>query len=373
MTTPRRFRSVWLVGAALLLSACGGAATPQPGAQELTPGEHSPADERAPDASATRFSPQGNGATCRRLRGGVAAEVGSRGSVDAQVYLNGLPAFDSGLRAGASAPKWADPDIGGRRERRLVVSDGGDGKGYEHAAGVRPTVSCAAVGTPPTLTLSQDHLEIFHKHSATLGATFAGLSGPVDLRLEVAAGSSSGLQLRTTSLTLPATGGPQQVVIDAPGLPEFYTPEQSLAAPYTLVVSQAGRDVARAPVTIREKLLGVQASVAPARVSAQPGAALTFTVTVRLTPGLPTSLAIGHAGCPVQGCEYRATPVSGTYGAVSGKTGVLKRDFQVVLPAGAAPPQDVTLNYSVEVGDFAGYRRPWYGNTEVAVVWHPLK
>ncbi|PNY82998.1 NPCBM/NEW2 domain-containing protein [Deinococcus koreensis] len=434
--TPRRFHPLWLIGAAALLNACGGAGVPQAegdpyagadhpwtysapagqlGAQSLTPGDNSLSYERVLDASngwgpvevnrsngemgasdgrtltlngqtsargfgvhagsSMRFGLQGSGATCSRFRVGVGIddEVGSRGSVVFQVYLDGVKAFDSGLMTGASATKWADLDIRGRQALKLVVTDGGDGKAYDHADWVQPTVRCAAVTPRPTLTLGQDRLEIFHKHSAALSATFADLSGPVGLRLEVAPGFSSGLQLRTTSLTLPAAAGPQRVVIDAPGLPDFYTETQSLSAPYTLVVSQGGRDVARAPLTIQQKLLGVQASAAPALLPARPGSAVTFTVTVRLTPGLETSLEIGNSGCPVQGCEYAATPVSETTSVLSGGASVLQREFRVVLPAGISPTQNLTLDYYVVVGDFAGYRKPWYGNTQVAVVWQPLK
>lgn len=432
MHVPHRFHPVWLSSLAALLSACGGATPPAAGAdpyagadhpwsysapagslgaQSLTPGDNSLTYERLLEASngwgpvevnrsngemgasdgrpltldaqtyargfgvhagsAMRLSLQGTGATCTRFRVGMGVddEVGARGSVVFQIHLDGVKAFDSGLMTGASRTRWADLNIMGKQELKLVVTDAGNGRSYDHADWVRPVVSCAAGSTQPAVSLSASRLEIVHRHSATVGASFAGVSGLVGLRLDVAEGYTSGLQLRTTSLTLPAGASTHDLVIDAPGLPDFYTESQSLVAPYTLVVSQDGRDIARAPVTIQEKLLGLQASAEPTQVRARAGETVNFTVTVQVSPGLDTPLALDNGGCAVQGCEFQAVPVSATYGTDS----VRKRDFQLTLPAGTGPDVALALNYYVEVGDFAGYRKPWYGNTAVGITWQPVR
>lgn len=95
--------------------------------------------------SEMRFSLQGhNGARCTRFtsRIGVDDEVGNRGSVVFQVFLDGALAYSSGTMTGASATRNIDLDISGRGELRLVVKDAGDGINYDHADWANPQVRC---------------------------------------------------------------------------------------------------------------------------------------------------------------------------------------------------------------------------------------
>ena len=106
--------------------------------------------------SEMRFSLKGtNGATCKRFLSdiGVDDEVGNRGSVVFQVYLDGVKAYDSGKVTGASATKKVDLDIAGKEELRLVVTDSGDGVAYDHADWASPQVDCRAVQTSGELDL----------------------------------------------------------------------------------------------------------------------------------------------------------------------------------------------------------------------------
>ncbi len=81
---------------------------------------------------------------------GVDDEVGDNGSVVFQVWLDGVLAYDSGLLTGASLRKTAIVPVAGKAELRLVVTDGGNGNGYDHAdwGGARVT----GCGAPPAVT-----------------------------------------------------------------------------------------------------------------------------------------------------------------------------------------------------------------------------
>ena len=97
--------------------------------------------------SELRYSLKGtDGAQCNRFTVdvGVDDEVGSRGSVVFQVFLDGQKAYDSGTMTGASATKTLNVDITGKQELRMIVTDAGDGKSYDHADWANPRIYCAA-------------------------------------------------------------------------------------------------------------------------------------------------------------------------------------------------------------------------------------
>jgi len=78
---------------------------------------------------------------------GVDDEVGSLGSVVFQVFLDGVKAFDSGIVRGSDLRRAVNVGVAGKQQMRLVVTDAGDGKNYDHAdwAGARVT----GCGQPP--------------------------------------------------------------------------------------------------------------------------------------------------------------------------------------------------------------------------------
>jgi hypothetical protein len=80
---------------------------------------------------------------------GVDDEVGGQGSVVFQIYVDGDKQFDSGTMTGTSATQSVEVDVTGASELRLVVTDAGDGIGYDHAdwANARLTVDT----TPPRI------------------------------------------------------------------------------------------------------------------------------------------------------------------------------------------------------------------------------
>ena len=87
-----------------------------------------------------------SGSSCSRLRAtvGVDDEVGVNGSVSFQVFGDGVKLFESGVLTGASASVPVDVDVTGRSVLRLVVTEGGDGAGYDHADWAEARLVCAA-------------------------------------------------------------------------------------------------------------------------------------------------------------------------------------------------------------------------------------
>ena len=58
---------------------------------------------------------------------------GSIGSVSFEVYVDGEKKFDSGLMNSTDSQKYIEVDINGAKELKLVVTDGGNGNGSDHA------------------------------------------------------------------------------------------------------------------------------------------------------------------------------------------------------------------------------------------------
>ena len=85
---------------------------------------------------------------------GVDDEVGANGSVDFQVYADGMKIFDSGVLTGGAPHQTVDLDVTGVNRLTLGVSDADDGNGLDHAdwAGVRVIVSNTVPAPPPIPT-----------------------------------------------------------------------------------------------------------------------------------------------------------------------------------------------------------------------------
>ena len=108
-------------------------------------------------SSELRFSLKGTGgAVCTRFTAdvGVDDEVGSRGSVVFQVFLDGVKAYDSGTMTGSSATKQIDLTVSGKTELRMVVTDAGNGISYDHADWAIPKVYCQAPNASGSLDKS---------------------------------------------------------------------------------------------------------------------------------------------------------------------------------------------------------------------------
>jgi hypothetical protein len=73
-----------------------------------------------------------------------------QGSVVFQVFLDNVKAFDSSLLRGSDLRKPVKISVAGKKELRLVVTDGGDGNTFDLAdwAGARVTGCPAPVAGP---------------------------------------------------------------------------------------------------------------------------------------------------------------------------------------------------------------------------------
>lgn len=94
-------------------------------------GVHASSEVVVPVVGASQFSSQV----------GVDDEVGSAGSVVFQVWAGTAKLADSGVIRGGDPARTLTADVSGRSEVRLVVTDAGDGIGYDHADWAIPILS----------------------------------------------------------------------------------------------------------------------------------------------------------------------------------------------------------------------------------------
>ncbi|APV50036.1 hypothetical protein BWI17_10280 [Betaproteobacteria bacterium GR16-43] len=83
---------------------------------------------------------------------GVDDEVGDNGSVVFQVYLDGVLAYDSGILRGTDTRRSLSVPVAGKNELRLVVTDAGDGNGFDHADWAAGRIT--GCGAPPAVVIS---------------------------------------------------------------------------------------------------------------------------------------------------------------------------------------------------------------------------
>lgn len=86
---------------------------------------------------------------------GIDAEVGGKGSVVFQVWGDGTQLYDSGLVTGLSSTKLVNVNVTGKQKLQLIVTDGGDGNGYDHAdwAMAQLVIGAGSPLPPPALGL----------------------------------------------------------------------------------------------------------------------------------------------------------------------------------------------------------------------------
>lgn len=78
---------------------------------------------------------------------GVDDEVGSSGGVVFQVWGDNTLLYDSGKMTGSSATKSLNVNLTGRSLLKLVVTDGGDGKDFDHADWANARITCGSLAT----------------------------------------------------------------------------------------------------------------------------------------------------------------------------------------------------------------------------------
>ena len=94
---------------------------------------------------------------------GVDDEIGPYGSVVFQVLGDGAPLYSSGLVVGGGATKTANVNITGKNEVTLIVSDGGDGIGADHADWADAKVTCTVANTKPTPVIASPSSSLRYK------------------------------------------------------------------------------------------------------------------------------------------------------------------------------------------------------------------
>lgn len=230
-------------------------------------------------------------AKCVRFKAqvGVDDEVGNRGSVVFQVWGDGEKLYDSGVMTGASATKQVSVDLRGKSTFRMVVTDAGDGKSYDHADWINPTLTCVPDIRLNVLQATGVYLDTHSNVPVTFtnnSRTFKGeltyrLTSFIDVddpetrfRLDSKGTRVNGAGTVTRNLSVYM--GPQATVgISGEGSP----------LPDALVVSYAGEEVARVPLRVYalEQMIGVEfigepfelrageTRVVNARVTVKPG------------------------------------------------------------------------------------------------------
>ena len=82
---------------------------------------------------------------------GLDDEVGVNGSVNFQVFLDGVKAYDSGVMTGAATTKQINLDLTGKTQLELVVTNGGDNISYDHGDWAGARITCGGGGSSSRL------------------------------------------------------------------------------------------------------------------------------------------------------------------------------------------------------------------------------
>lgn len=279
---------------------------------------------------------------------GVGDEVGAADSVTFEVRGDGKVLATSGVE-----------------QLQLVVTDTVDGKSSDHADWGSPVLTCST--SQPTITLDQSALSIFHKHRGAVQATFKNISGPVNLRLEPLNGPLSGTRLETTSAVVSSSGTSSSgttrtLKISAPIVPVNVNQPTDLIVSYLLVASQIGVEVARAPITISERLLCVSVTLLPDTLTVDPTVTTTMSSTVKATMSPPLDAPVPvpvpvTIGFPYDDFGRMLTAVGATHG--DGAT--MYQDHQITFPSTQDSGQESTglMTYAP---DFLGHRLLGYNS-----------
>lgn len=225
-------------------------------------------------------------ANCVRFKAQIGLDdaVGTQGSAVFQVWGDAAKLYDSGLMTGASATKTVSVDVRGQSSVRLVVTDGGNGKSFDHADWVSPALVCVpdiALSVPPKTQIYQDT-------HGTLPLTITNNSrsfrGDVTYSVQSYYDTADYFQVVSTGTRL--TGAAQQLHTLSVFMGRRATDD---VFPADLVVSFAGEELARTPLNLgtieQQAALHFPATVLELRV----GKPLVISVPVSVRPGGETT------------------------------------------------------------------------------------
>jgi Domain of unknown function (DUF4347)/NPCBM/NEW2 domain/Glucose / Sorbosone dehydrogenase/Calx-beta domain len=147
---------------------------------------------------------------------GIDDEVGGNGSVIFQVFADGVNIYDSGLMAGNTATKTVNVDVAGKQNLQLVVTDSGNGNGYDHADWANARLESGSPildTTAPTATLNAIPLSVSpnsttpYTFAVTYSDNVAVNSSTLDSTDLLVTGLNSYSQLATFVSATPSTNG----------------------------------------------------------------------------------------------------------------------------------------------------------------------
>lgn len=309
-----------------------------------------------------------NNAVCVRFKAqiGLDDEVGRKGSAVFQIWGDTGKLFDSGVMTGDSPTQSVDVDLRGQSTFRMVVTDAGDGKSFDHADWIHPTITCQA--SAPSLTLDPPALSVYHLHTGTLKATFTGYErGAVNVELDPPESRSVPgendiypypLVLQTTTVTLKgAAPETHDLVIAAPekfGFADF-------SSDFHLLIKRNGQLLNRVPVQLTELPIKFTAVLEPAVISGRAGEVKNLLLTVTADPPLERAYPVGIGFQDFPGSNILpAGPVTG-----NGARMQVPLSFQIV---NYGPDATHQVRAGIAVGDSAtgyittGYRDILYGS-----------
>jgi glucose/arabinose dehydrogenase len=200
--------------------------------------------------------------TCTAFKAvvGVDDEVGSKGSVDFQVFADSTKVFDSGVVTGASTAVPVDADITGATTLRLSVTNGGDNMDYDHADWADARITCGAGGTGGgTANLFASPVTLAAGTNAH-GIASTDLDGDGNPDLVVANAGDSTLSVYlgngakgfTLAGTLATGSTPKQVAagdLNGDGIPDLVTANQYAGTISVFIGRGGGSFAARADYT----------------------------------------------------------------------------------------------------------------------------
>ncbi|WP_064013673.1 NPCBM/NEW2 domain-containing protein [Deinococcus puniceus] len=225
-------------------------------------------------------------ARCVRFKAQVGLDdaVGDRGSAVFQVWGDTGKLFDSGLMTGASATQQVSVDLRGQSSVRLVVTDGGNGKSFDHADWISPSLVCV-----PDITLSAPaEVSIYQDTHGTVPLTTVNHSrsfrGSLTYTMQASYDTAPYFQLKTAAARL--TGAAQQTDQLRVYMNRQYTDD---SFPAELVAWYAGEEVARTPLSLvpLEQQITVQFPALPLELRV--GKPVVVSVPVSVVPGGETT------------------------------------------------------------------------------------
>jgi hypothetical protein len=136
---------------------------------------------------------------------GVDDEVGGRGSVVFQVWVDGVKLYDSGVLTGASPVAHVSVDVTGKSTLRLVVTDAGDNNFFDHSDWAGARLTGATTPAPPVLSALSPASATAGGPAFTLTATGTGFASGATVMWNGAARTTTVVSSTQVTAAIPAS------------------------------------------------------------------------------------------------------------------------------------------------------------------------